>query len=178
MAFYKKFLPTDYVENIYKINYDFLKKQGVKSLFFDLDNTLIAYDEDVILGESLSLLESLSKDFNIVVVSNSPKKRVMKAVSHFDYIHFARKPLKVGLKKAINIVKNQKHEVCLIGDQVLTDVFGANRLGIDVILVKPLKKSSDKWITSFNRKIAQKILKGVKKRYPKRYSETIELYEK
>lgn len=178
MAFYKKFLPTSYVENINKINYEILKKQGVKSLFFDLDNTVIAYDETQILGDRRALLKTLSNDFDIVIVSNSPKKRVMEAAKDFKYIHFARKPLKVGLKKAIKIVGRSKNEVCLIGDQVLTDVLGANRLGISVILVKPLKKSSDKWITKFNRFIAQMILKGVKKRYPKAYGETIELYEK
>lgn len=178
MAFFKKFLPNTYVDKIENINYELLKKQGVKSLFFDLDNTVIAYDEHFIEGRILQFLLSLQKDFKIVIVSNSPKKRVKPAAGQLQYVHFAKKPLKLGLKKAIKKVGSNKDEVVLIGDQILTDVFGANRLGIRVILVKPIKKSSDKWITSFNRSIARKILKGVKKRYPDAYKETIEPYEK
>ncbi len=178
MVFLKKFLPTTYVDKIENIDFESLKKQGVKSLFFDLDNTVIAYDKHYIEGDTLDFLLNLEKEFKIVIVSNSPKKRVKPAAGQFKYVHFAKKPLKLGLKKAIKMVGLNKNEVVLIGDQILTDVFGANRLGIKVVLVKPIKKSSDKWITSFNRSIARKILKGVKKRYPKAYKETIEPYEK
>ncbi len=177
MAFFKKFIPTYFVPKIEDIDYDKLKEQGVKSLFFDLDNTLIAYDCDIISNETLNLLIKLEKTFDVVVISNSNKDRVIPAVHHLKYVYFAKKPTKIGLKKALNIVGKQKDEVILIGDQIITDIFGANRLGIASILVKPIKKSSDRKITKFNRKIANMVLKGVKKRYPKAYEELIKPYE-
>ncbi len=177
MAFYSKFIPTYYVPKIEEIDYEKLKEQGVKSLFFDLDNTLIAYDVDIISDETLNFLKCLSKDFYVMVVSNSHEFRVKPAVHNLPYLHYAKKPLKLGLKKAIKMSGFKKEETILIGDQIMTDVFGANRLGMRTVLVKPIKKSSDKWITRFNRKIAKSILKGVKKRFPKEYEELIKPYE-
>ena len=104
MTFFKKFLPTIYVDKIENIDFESLKKQGVKSLFFDLDNTVIAYDQHYIEGDTLNFLLDLEKDFKIVIVSNSPKKRVKPAAGQFQYVHFAKKPLKLGLKKAMRKV--------------------------------------------------------------------------
>ncbi len=177
MAFYKKFIPTFYVPKIEDIDYDKLKEQGVKSLFFDLDNTLIAYDIDVLTKDKIALLKKLEADFNIVVISNSRAHRVKPAVLDFKYVCFAKKPLKLGIKKAMRMTSSKRDEVILIGDQIITDIFGANRTKIKSILVKPVKKSSDRKITTFNRGIANRILKGVKKRYPKEYKELIEPYE-
>ncbi len=177
MAFYKKFIPTYYVPKIEEIDFNKLKEQGVKSLFFDLDNTLIAYDVDILSDETYAFLKHLSKDFFVMIVSNSHEYRVKPAVLDLPYLHFSKKPLKIGLKKAIRQSGYSKNETILIGDQIMTDVFGANRVGMQTVLVKPIKKSSDKWITRFNRKIANMILKGVKKRYPKAYEELIKPYE-
>ena len=44
MRIYKKIIPNEYVLSIKDIDYDNLAKQGVKALFFDLDNTIIPYD--------------------------------------------------------------------------------------------------------------------------------------
>ncbi|QWB96557.1 YqeG family HAD IIIA-type phosphatase [Mycoplasmatota bacterium] len=177
MAFYKKFIPVSYYPNIFDIDYQTLTKQGVKSLFFDLDNTIIAYDEQKMSEKTFAFLKELQKDFKIIIVSNSQKSRVKLAADQYPYVHFAKKPLLFGLKKAVRMAGFEKDEVVLIGDQVMTDVFGANRLKIKSILIKPIKKSSDKWITSLNRFFAKCILKGVKKRYPKAYKELIEPYE-
>lgn len=51
-------------------------------------------------------------------------------------------------------------------------------LVLNVFWLNQLKKSSDKWITRFNRGIGNFILKGVKKRYPNEYKELIEPYGK
>ena len=37
----EKFVPDIYQKSIYDINYDTLKKRGIKCLIFDLDNTLV-----------------------------------------------------------------------------------------------------------------------------------------
>jgi len=177
MAFYKKFLPTYFYPKIEDIDFDKLKEQGVKSLFFDLDNTVIPYDENIISFQTLSFLKNLQSSFDIMIVSNSHKHRVAPAVHDLPFVYYAKKPLKMGIRKAIKTFARNKDEVILIGDQIVTDVFGANRMKIKSILVKPIKKSSDRWITRFNRKIAAHILKGVKKRYPNPYEELIKPYE-
>lgn len=177
MSFYNKFIPTYFYLKIENIDYLKLKEQGVKSLFFDLDNTLIAYDQNVISKDTYEFIKNLEKDFNVVIISNSKSHRVIPAVYDLKYVYFAKKPFKFGIHKAIKMVSSSKDEVVLIGDQIITDIFGANRAKIKSILVKPIKKSSDRKITKFNRGIANMILKGVKRKYPKAYEELIKPYE-
>ena len=40
---FKKFIPFAHAKSIYEIDPEFFKKQGVKTLFIDLDNTLDSY---------------------------------------------------------------------------------------------------------------------------------------
>src|SRR5574344_270236 len=98
---YKKIIPNEYVLSIKDIDYDNLAKQGVKALFFDLDNTIIPYDIYIISDDIKDFLEELNKKFKVLVISNSRKKRVSYATQNLKdipYVKFARKPLKFGFK--------------------------------------------------------------------------------
>ena len=89
-----------------------------------------------------------------------------------------KKPLKCGLRKALKYldVKN-KNEVISVGDQLMTDVLGSKRSNIDCILVKPLKKSNEKWYTKLNRKNEKHVLKRIKKFNEQIYREIEEKHE-
>ena len=74
-------------------------KAGKKALLFDLDNTIIDYHEEVLDLASIEFIKELSKDFKVLVISNSGKKRVEKAVAkEFPFVYHATKPLKRGFK--------------------------------------------------------------------------------
>lgn len=178
MGLYQKCIPDYYYQSIFEIPYQTLNKQGISTLFFDLDNTIISYDEDHLSESQITFLKELSKTFKIVVLSNSGYKRVSQALkdTDFDYIYHAVKPLKFGLRKALKINQSSKDEVMLIGDQIMTDVYGAHRIGIKVSLIKSVKRKSDRKITQFNRKIEKHILKKISKKYPKLYQSRLEKY--
>ena len=53
--------------------------------------------------------------------------------------------------------------MCMIGDQIVTDVLAGNRFKIMTILVDPLGEKDLK-ITGLNRKIEEKIVKRYEKR--------------
>ena len=80
----KRFLPNMYQENIFKINYKKLKKQGIKCLLFDLDNTISPAKEVVLENKTKKLFDSLKKDFKIILFSNNFPKRVSKFGSFYD----------------------------------------------------------------------------------------------
>lgn len=180
MPIYQKCIPDAYAASIFEIDYEALKRQGIKTLFFDLDNTIIGYDEIVLNEKQVTFLLGLKKDFKIVILSNTSYDRVSKAIEALkvDFIYHAKKPLKFGFKKALNIAQASKNETVLIGDQLMTDIFGANRFGIKGILVKSVKRKSDRKITQFNRKIEKIMLKKIKKHEPKLYEERLALYER
>lgn len=178
MPIYQKCIPDFYHASIFEIPYDSLIKQGIKTLFFDLDNTLIAYDQDELNDKEISLLHELNSKFKIVIMSNSGYKRVSYALRNIDipFLWHAMKPTKIGFKKALEIHGSKKEEVMMIGDQLMTDVYGAHRAGLNVILVGSVKRSSDRKLTKMNRMIEHKMIKKIKHKAPKLYQERLALY--
>lgn len=150
---FSKFQPTWQVESIYDLPPEELRKKGIKVVLTDLDNTLIAWnnpDGTPQLREWLQKMEEAK--IPVVVVSNNSFKRVERAVRSLGlpFVSRAMKPFARGLKIAVKRYGLKKHEIVLVGDQLMTDVASANNFGIRCILVKPLVKS-DAWNTKINR---------------------------
>lgn len=148
-----KYVPDMYQKNIYKINYKKLKKQEVKCLLYDLDNTLISPISKSVTLELEKLIKDLKKEeFRIVIFSNSPKRRVSKIANKLDieYVASAMKPLKYKFNKFLKVNKYNKKDIAIIGDQLFTDILGGNKVGIKTILVDPIDKQ-DILITKINR---------------------------
>ncbi|MBU1144912.1 MAG: YqeG family HAD IIIA-type phosphatase [Firmicutes bacterium] len=161
------FCPDDYQKTVFDINFEALKQKGIKALLIDLDNTLIPYDEtspnDLIiqLFSKLTLLE-----FQIVIISNNHYDRVkfFSNQVHSLFVSSARKPLKRGFKKAFNFLHDVTcNQVCVIGDQFMTDVLGGKRMGFNVIVVDAIKRNVEKWYTKLNRKLEKRVLVKLKK---------------
>ena len=160
------FIPDIYAKNIFNIDYKKLKKDGIKCILFDLDNTISPINEkepskDV--KELFSYIEDLN--IKIIILSNSKKVRVApyKEILNVDSACMAMKPLKRKYKKVLKMFNFEFSEVAAVGDQILTDVFGANRCGITSIFVDKLT-DEDKIFTKINRKIEKIILNKLKKK--------------
>ena len=96
-----------------------------------------------------------------MIVSNSNKTQKVEMVANFlniSYIKFATKPLKRGFKKAIKELDLPEKNIAAVGDQIFTDVIGANRMKMYSILVEPLAEK-DIWMTKFKRPIENLIIK-------------------
>lgn len=159
-----KFYPQIYQESIYTINYKKLKKRGIKCLLFDLDNTCIPYHSTTPLKEVKDLFSSLTKDgFKVIIFSNSPKIRLDRFASlGVEYNYSSKKPLSYSFKKILKKYNYQKQEVCIIGDQLITDILGGNRVGIITCLVNPISEK-ELLVTKISRKIELIILKKLAK---------------
>lgn len=159
------FYPNMYQKGIHYINYKKLKKLGIKCLVFDLDNTIALIDQHMITDETKKLLTSLKKDFQVVIISNNVTKRVKSYADYLkcDFVANALKPLSKGYRKVRKKYGYKKEEMCMIGDQLVTDIYGGNKYGMYTILVDPLGKKDLK-ITSFNRFLENKILKSYEKK--------------
>ena len=70
------FVPDMYQKSIYTINYKKLKKNGIKCLLFDLNNTIASYEVDYPDNKLREFMFELEKDFKVIIVSNSSKNRV------------------------------------------------------------------------------------------------------
>ena len=153
------FLPKMYQKNIYEIPYDKLKKEGIKCLVFDLDNTLRYIDEKEPSEQVIKLIRKLEKNFIVLILSNSLKKGVLsyKEKLQIDGIAHAKKPSIKGPKEIAKRYQLKPNEMAMIGDQLLTDILAGNRFGAYTIYVDALG-NKDLKITYLNRFIEKKII--------------------
>lgn len=139
----KPFCPTFFAASIFEVDYGKLKQSGITNLLFDLDNTLVARDESQFSHELKTLFRRLKADgFKIVIVSNNWGKRVMAfgEKAGVPVLSRAAKPMGRAFKRAMLRIGASKDHTAAVGDQVFTDIFGANRLGLVTILVAPVSQ--------------------------------------
>lgn len=168
----KQFIPNEFHHSFFDIDFKDLYNKGYRYIITDLDNTLISYDEKLPTKQIHNAIESLkSMGFSIVLLSNNHQKRIQTFVDDLDINGYAnaRKPLLVGLKKALKSIDGEKDKTVVIGDQVVTDILGANRFNTYSILVNPLKKKTEKWYTKINRRLEYRMLDKLKRQQPDLY---------
>jgi HAD superfamily phosphatase (TIGR01668 family) len=156
------FYPKSYFRNILDIDIDFLLKNNIKAVLLDIDNTILDYKNNIPEGLEDWVKNAKNNNIKFCILSNTNKKKKAQKMSKLldiPYIYFAKKPLKYGFKKAKEILNiEENNTIAVIGDQVLTDVLGANRCNMYSILVKPLH-NKDIFVTKINRLIENKILR-------------------
>ena len=161
MDFFSKFYPKKTLKNILEISLSFLDENKIKALILDVDNTLISYDKKMIDGLENWINTLKSEGIKFCILSNSNNKKKVEQVANvlkIPYIFFGKKPFKINFKKAKELLKEDNENIAVVGDQVMTDVFGANRSNMYSILVEPIGEK-DIIVTRLNRLIAKRILK-------------------
>ena len=142
---FARFYPGARVKSAYEIDYERLYRRGKRGLIFDIDNTLVPHNAPPD-ARSIALMERLREiGFQVMTVSNNHEPRVksLADVLGIDYIFDAHKPGADGYLRALKKMKLSAGEAVLIGDQIFTDVWGANRAGIFSILVEPVDRRTD-----------------------------------
>lgn len=160
-----KFVPDMYQKSIYDINYKKLKKMKIKCIAFDLDNTVAPYTEDVPSNEVKELFNLLTDDFKVIIFSNASKKRVtpFKEILNIDSAYRSCKPFQKKYQKIMRIYHFKPEDIAFVGDQIITDIYGANKNGSLSILVNPIG-TFEPITTKINRFFEKRILKSYKKK--------------
>ena len=153
--------PRLYCKKVTDINIEFLKENNIQGLILDVDNTLLDFDLNIIEGLEKWHDNMKRNGIKTIIVSNSNKEGKIKKIAkllNIEYIMFAMKPLKKGFKKAKEKLNLSEENIAAVGDQIFTDVIGANSCKMFSILVEPIDKK-DIWITRFKRPIENIIIK-------------------
>jgi uncharacterized protein len=166
MIVLKNFLPTEHVKSVFDITPESLTEKGVKGIITDLDNTLVEWDRPYATPQLITWFDNMRKnEILVTIVSNNNENRV-RAFSDplgIPFIFQARKPMGRAFRKAIAQMGIKREEAVVIGDQLLTDVFGGNRNGFHTILVVPVAQT-DGFVTKFNRKVERRIMNWFRKK--------------
>ncbi len=134
------FYPKEYVDSTYEIEFESLYRRGYRGVLFDIDNTLVPHgapaDE-----RARKLFERLRTiGFQTCLISNNKETRVKPFAEavHSPYIYDAHKPAGKNYKKAMEMMGTNEKNSLFVGDQLFTDVWGANCADMHTILVKPI----------------------------------------
>lgn len=163
----KRFIPKKRVVSVLEIDLQELKKEGVRGIITDLDNTLVGATVAEAFPELILWFDRVREmDFQIVIVSNNNENRVssFSLPLSIPFIHNAKKPSNRAFKQALKLMELAPKQAVVIGDQLLTDVLGGNRLGLHTILVRPIDLRGEGFMTRFNRRIEGKIVAALRKR--------------
>lgn len=132
--------PGEYLDSTYVIDFDKLFNEGYRAVIFDVDNTLVPHgapaDE-----RAISLFAHLKElGYSCMLLSNNkePRVKMFNDAVHVNYIYKANKPSPKNYRKAMEIMGSNTENTLFVGDQIFTDVMGANITGIRTILVKPI----------------------------------------
>ena len=142
---FKRFYPDIYIDSAYDIDYEGLYNKGYRGIIFDIDNTLVEHGAPV-TKKCSDLFDSLRAiGFDTCIISNNKEPRVKPLADACGsrYVSKAAKQSPVNYIKAMDIMGTDRNNTFFVGDQLFTDVWGANRAGIMSVLVKPIDKHEE-----------------------------------
>lgn len=157
----KNYKPSIYSKDIFSINYDLLLKRNINVLFFDIDNTIADSKTKTPSKEAIKLFKQLTKKgFKLYIITNALKNRATKfgKCLNVKTYYLSMKPLKRQYYKIIKENNLNQKNIAAIGDQLLTDIIGANNMNITSILVDKISKN-ESIFTKINRLIENKKIK-------------------
>lgn len=162
-----KLLPQLQVNTIYDIDLNALWEQGVRGIITDLDNTLVGAKAPLATPELIDWLKVVAQiGFQVVIVSNNNRLRVSKFAEPLSlpFIYRAKKPTTASFHRALSMMNMKPDEVAVIGDQMMTDVLGGNRMGLYTILVLPIARRDEGFFTKvINRSLEKAALTWMKR---------------
>lgn len=157
--------PKDYVESTYIIDFKKLYQEGYRGVIFDVDNTLVPHNAPADDRAKAFFKELHDIGFQALLLSNNKEPRVKKFkedVIFCSYIFKAGKPGKSGYQRAMEQMGTDITNTIFVGDQILTDIWGANRAGIRSVMVKPVLKWHEEIQIILKRFLEAVILLGYK----------------
>ncbi len=164
-----RFFPDYLYPSVQEIAPGFFQERGIRLAVLDIDNTLVPYTQPDPTPAARAFLERLQAEgVRFCFVSNNNTKRVARfnqSIGAFSVAR-AKKPLRGGIREAMEKYGASPQETVLIGDQIFTDVYGGRRCGVLTILVEPIEEKETLFFR-FKRRMEKIVLQEYRKRCQK-----------
>ena len=134
------FYPDTRCASSYQIPYEEYYRQGIRGVIFDIDNTLVMHGAPA-TPEAAALFEKLRGiGLNTCLISNNSAERVAPFAEAVGsrFMSKAGKPSRRGYMEAMRLMGTNAENTLFDADQLITDIWGANRCGIRTVLVNPI----------------------------------------
>ena len=157
------FIKPDYnLKNIYEIDFEELKQNGVKCLMFDLDSTVMVSKSANFSPETLNWFDTFLKDFEVAIISNNKNDNYIENANRIapcKVIGRADKPNPKVMKEYLESVSIKPQNAVMIGDRPLTDILAGKLLGTKTILVgsiNPNENIPTRFVRALERSVIRK----------------------
>ena len=156
------FIKPDYnLKNVYDIDFEELKRQGIKCIMFDLDSTVMMSKSANFLPETIQWFNTFINDFEVAIISNNKKSEYIQKVSQLApcrVIGRANKPNPKIARDYLDSVGIKPSEAIMIGDRPLTDILVGKFLGCKTALVGSINPNEN-LLTKFVRALERSTIK-------------------
>lgn len=135
--------PALVVHSVHDIDLDRLAARGIRGIIVDVDNTLVAWGGKEPPREIVDWFDRVrTRGFSVCLLSNAGERRVTAFATALGVpaVPGAAKPRRRGFLAALRLLGTEPVATAVIGDQIFTDVWGGNRLGLFTILVTPVSR--------------------------------------
>ncbi len=161
-AWLQKFCPDFRANQISEIDPQLLINAGINAVLLDLDNTLLPWKGHELPETTINWVKDCkSKGLIFCLVSNTRNRPRLEHLSRTLDIPFVigkMKPSRQMFHAAMKKIGTTPNQTIMIGDQMFTDIWGGNRVGIKTLWVEPMAKRE-----FFGTKISRMAEKWVKK---------------
>lgn len=158
--------PDLILHSVLDIDFAKLRQLGIKGLLVDIDNTLVAWEDSLVDDAFRAWINGAKEaELRLCIVSNALEERTRTFSQSLGIpaVGRAMKPLNSAFLRGLTLLNLSAEEVAVVGDQLFTDIFGGNRLGMFTILINPLSRR-EFFMTKVVRKIEEKVLRRMVKR--------------
>ena len=128
-------------QTIAQLSLSDLLSHGIRAAVIDVDRTLLPGRDVQLSGPVKAWLVDARQSLHLHLFSNNPSQRRISAVADQLEVGFtfgARKPHRAALRRVVADLNLPPECIAMVGDRLLTDVLGGNRLGLFTILVRPI----------------------------------------
>lgn len=163
------FRPRAYYDRLALLDLAEISRLGYKALLFDVDNTITTWNSPEIAPEVVQWFSVLAEgSLRGCIISNNSAERLAPLAERLglEFVAKARKPLPFAYRRAAKKLGADLSQTLMIGDQLLTDILGANLAGIDSVLLKPISLDKEFRWTYVNRRIERLIIRPTLKNVP------------
>lgn len=165
------FVPDYMATSVESMNFEKLRKTGIKYIAFDADSTLVHFAKNDLTPETKRIFRKHRSDFTEwCLASNRLAGSLTDLSEQLDMkvvaaTLFTRKPSRKYFRKLISHFNAKPSEIAMVGDKLIADMFGAKRMGLTTVWVERIGPDSifDKLLGT--RRKETKLIKDYLKHY-------------
>lgn len=137
------FLPAQAATSLLDVDLEQLWNSGKRLILLDVDHTIVQWRQETFppgIEEWVAKARALGFDLCILSNTRNPERLARLATKlQIETVRDKFKPSPAMFRLAMIKFKRKAEETIMIGDQIFTDVLGANRCGIEAIWVQKME---------------------------------------